>query len=438
MASAQQHRELELNPTFETRHGVEVFWQIPEHAKAILFIAHGARGRPSTYWDVHGHEGLPQHKAVTRSGLEKGFAVITIDSVEHCWSRSPVESNPDIANVEKILTELKGENAKLKDLHLTVLGSASGGTFVSALALKLKIFSAVLVIASSSDEALKTASKGSYPPTLFVHLKYDDETNNKVKEDIHALQSKDIPTDEIVAEPVPITPTTFSDNIEGLDAELSHKLQEALLSHNVINEHGFVVKKLHPPEAHQLLQSFNILPEDDSEGRRGFRHGRRGHRQAAEGQEGTEEKEGTEQDKPGPGRGRRGGLAEGEEGRPHRFGPGRRRRGICATGAENEGGEAAADADHEDDDDDEHHTTEVSEEQETAQAGAEHQAGGERGHRHHGAGRHGHGQGHRRGKPLKWEREVKKELFVAEGLYALTSNKSVEIFNWLDGKTWNK
>lgn len=70
-----------------------------------------------------------------------------------------------------LLLSVAGENESLKNLRLTVLGTASGGDFVSALALKLDVFAAVLVVSHGSEEAFKAASKGSYPPTLFVHLK---------------------------------------------------------------------------------------------------------------------------------------------------------------------------------------------------------------------------------------------------------------------------
>lgn len=107
MCTHQQQRPVELQPTSETRHGVQVYWQIPEHPKAILFIAHGARGRPSSYWDVDGHDGVEHHKALTQYALAQGYAVISIDSVERRWNSTP--ESPDVANVDKILNEWRGE-----------------------------------------------------------------------------------------------------------------------------------------------------------------------------------------------------------------------------------------------------------------------------------------------------------------------------------------
>lgn len=89
-----------------------------------------------------------------------------------------------------LLLSVAGENESLKNLRLTVLGTASGGDFVSALALKLDVFAAVLVVSHGSEEAFKAASKGSYPPTLFVHLPKEGSVGDRVKAEIKALQSK--------------------------------------------------------------------------------------------------------------------------------------------------------------------------------------------------------------------------------------------------------
>lgn len=296
-----------------------------------------------------------------------------------------------------------------------------------------------------------------------------------------------------MSEPVPVTPTFFSDAIDGLDQELSRKLHEALASHAIIDEQGLVTKKLEPAEVGHLLHSLDLLPEDTeiAEGaprHRGHGHGHghghhrgRGHRGAAaagagaageqvpleeeeeEGAEGTTTTTlgGTEQPhrRFGHGRGHRGApVVEGEDGQQeagHRFGPGRRRRADAAAGGGAKGEEETADDEQEqagtEEDEDEVDGQDVTE----AGAGGPgrgrgrggrgrhlHRGGfvgggegdGHGGHRH--GGHHGHRLGHR-GPPLKWEREIKKQLFVAEGLHGLTTSKAPQIFSWLDGSAWS-
>ncbi|KAJ7549463.1 hypothetical protein O6H91_07G090700 [Diphasiastrum complanatum] len=254
---------IQLLPTHEEREGVDVLWQIPDEPRAVLFIAHAGNGNPGTYWDHHPHYlhsyiGLQEHKLIVRYALSRSYAVIAVKSVKDYWQDWPPEASQDAINVKLILNAWLSEHG-LQDLPLTGLGAASGGNFLSVLALTVK-FSAIVVMISHGVTRSFEKSDGTYPPTLFIHMPKDTFTSRKVAGEIETLRSKGIPAKSIACSEFPVYPQAFVDHAPGLSFESAAKIYLKMITEGVISSQGLVIDSLRPSKVGNLLQSLDILP----------------------------------------------------------------------------------------------------------------------------------------------------------------------------------
>ncbi|KAJ7527570.1 hypothetical protein O6H91_16G061200 [Diphasiastrum complanatum] len=264
----------QLLPTHEKREGVDVLWQVPDQPRAVLFIAHAGGGNPGTYWDHHppnlnSYIGVQEHAKIVRYALSRSCAVIAVKSVKDYWQDWPPEASQDAINVKLILTTWLSEHG-LQDLPLTALGAASGGNFVSVLALTVR-FSAIVIMISHGVTRSFERSDGTYPPTLFIHMPKDAFTSKKVAEEIDTLRSKGIPAKGIACSEFPVYPQALVDHTPGFCFESAAKIYLEMISEGVLSSQGWVIEPLRPPKVGKLLQRLNILPVKMSDGLKAIR-----------------------------------------------------------------------------------------------------------------------------------------------------------------------
>ncbi|XP_002986311.2 uncharacterized protein LOC9648880 [Selaginella moellendorffii] len=254
-------------PTHELLEGVELVWQIPSSPpRAILFIAHPGCGSPGDFFPPHRDcarcKGLPEHSAITQRAIAARYAVVAIKSAKDYWQTWPLEASQDAFNVERIVDSWKNRHG-MANLPLVALGCASGGSFVSALALRIEFAALVIMISHGVTRAFQRATN-RYPPTLFVHMPKDSLTAAKIEREIRALQSKGIPTEEIACLDFPVTSEIFRGLLSSHGAS---KLFAALVIHGVINGEGFVTSAMQTSEIRELLQRADIFGEADEDER---------------------------------------------------------------------------------------------------------------------------------------------------------------------------
>ncbi|XP_078431746.1 secretion-regulating guanine nucleotide exchange factor isoform X2 [Wolffia australiana] len=175
---------VQFHPTVEIINKTEIIWQIPDSARAVLFLAHGCNGRAANFWDrspsCQNCVGLPEERLIALQALHQKYAILTISSSGRCWSFGKEERR-----VQNIIQWWVAEN-KLQELPLLALGASSGGYFVSSLAKDMKFSSIVLMISEGVFDSMSVLKE--YPPTLFVHMPKDRVRNLRIKLNMESLR----------------------------------------------------------------------------------------------------------------------------------------------------------------------------------------------------------------------------------------------------------
>lgn len=227
---------VDFDPVVELRNGVEFIWQIPDAAKAVLFLAHGCSGRASHFWDRSAGcakcIGLPEERRLVLHALSRRFSVLTISSAGKCWTMGKERS---VVN-DTIRWWVKKHN--LEKLPLVALGASSGGYFVSALATDLKFSSIALMIAEGVFDQIDITE--NYPPTLFVHMPKDIYRHKKISEYTEILRDKGVDVAEIECMEFPLSQNYLADTIPGLNEAVSTKLFKLFQEKGIIDKKGYM------------------------------------------------------------------------------------------------------------------------------------------------------------------------------------------------------
>lgn len=221
-----------LAPTVEFRNGTDLISQVPDSPMGVLFLAHGCNGRAANFWDKSPKckkcVGLPEERLLVLHALARKFAVLAVSSAGRCWNFG------EEVFIVKDIIEWWLAKEKLEKLPLVGLGASSGGYLISALATQLKFSSITIMIAEGLFGQMDIT--GDYPPTLFVHMPKDEERKQRIDKYIVLLKEKGINVAEIKCMEFPLSPSHFSDVIQGIDRATSVKL------FNLFKEKGFIDK----------------------------------------------------------------------------------------------------------------------------------------------------------------------------------------------------
>ncbi|XP_002963923.2 uncharacterized protein LOC9654235 [Selaginella moellendorffii] len=245
---------------------LDVISQIPPNPRAVLFIAHEGNGSPLTYWEPQPQQpnctGVPDHVAIVKHALSRGYAVIAIKSVKSFWQDWPPQASQDAHNVVSVLVSWTAQHG-LERAPIVGLGSGSGGNFLSMLALTIKFSALVLMVSPGLHKALeraKMAPASTYPPVLFVHMPKDQTTASKIHSHEQLLRAKAIPVAQVCCEEFPIAPFYFAAHIPGFGSDASTKLHAAMQAEGVIDGLGRVLSAPRPPDVCLMLEKFDVLP----------------------------------------------------------------------------------------------------------------------------------------------------------------------------------
>ena len=232
---------LALAGTYESSlGGAEAVWQLPPAAPiGIFFVAHGC-SHSATDFFPHSTScpsciGLPEELRVTRSALAAGYAVLAVSSQDRvfrrCWSFE--EDGPAVV---KAVGALKAKVPSLAAAPVAAMGASSGGAFVLQLPQLLPLKAVVSQIMAIPPQMLEHPSP--FPPTLFVHMSRDERTSAMVHRCVRKLRGGGSAAAQLLVRPLPITPTFFSDRIDGLDAAASKQVVDALASARLVGADG--------------------------------------------------------------------------------------------------------------------------------------------------------------------------------------------------------
>lgn len=244
-----------LAGTYEVIDSVETVWQLPEESqiKGLVLIAHGSCHGAIDWWPHTDTTpkciGLPEELRIVSALLAAGWAVIAMSSALRVGHRS-WDFRTDGPRVRQALQTFRTEH-KLNQFPLAGLGISSGGAFVQLLPQLMPIDCIIVQIMALPPRAinLKSMAVGSvsraYPPTLFITMKRDCDgpiraSTDNIEANIAALRDCDIRVSHVVAQPLPVTRTFFSDRIDGVPPEVSSCVRDALLEGALLDSAGMV------------------------------------------------------------------------------------------------------------------------------------------------------------------------------------------------------
>lgn len=174
----------------------------------------------------------------------------------------PAELSAEATRVANILKGWR-EIHHLTSLPFHAFGASSGGYFISILAHLVEFDSLVVMISSGVSMAFKTElmSGKPYPPSLFVHMPKDENTEAGVRHSLKLLKEKKVEAAELLCKELKVTPSFFSNRIPAFSMETSKNLYQVLNTSGMLTEENYLTTDGRSIKWYDLLEKNNILPE---------------------------------------------------------------------------------------------------------------------------------------------------------------------------------
>jgi len=116
---------------------------------------------------------------------------------------------------------------------------------VALLPFQMELAGVAVQIMAVPPDVLRQPARGGggrYPPALFVHMPRDERTAAYVAMDVAEIRAQGGEAEEWRAEPLPITPTFFSERIDEIDAGTSVEIFAALRGGGLIDGGGLLLE----------------------------------------------------------------------------------------------------------------------------------------------------------------------------------------------------
>lgn len=239
--------------------GVELVWQAPANASAVLLLAHGCSHRATDWWEAGPGcaqcSGMPEDTRLAGAALANGFFTVAATSADResgCWH--PADDGPlVVAALEELLLRERAQA-----LPRFALGASSGGAFVALLPFYSGTpFAALSIQIMALPPARLTAplpDKRLYPPSLWVHMPRDAHTAEKVAADVAALRSQGSVAEELEVQPQALTPLFLASRIRGVSPNSSMAAVQALQDADLLDQAGMLRADPRRSSWRQVLQ----------------------------------------------------------------------------------------------------------------------------------------------------------------------------------------
>jgi CubicO group peptidase (beta-lactamase class C family) len=259
---AMPARDLTLAARFETLpalptpredsvNGSRYRWLLPEVPRGLVFSFHGSGGSGD----------LPFRKAearrLTQLLLARGFGVVGLDSVNRVdrqWNPQFALTNPDVVNVQAILSRFRAEGRVGADTPIYCEGTSNGGGFCSRISALLGFRGQSLMISDGVQAVLAQARV----PTFWTLGRNDTVLApgaiDRARAAAESFASRGVPAELHLVEPSSVYPDRFA-RIEGVSVEQSRTLVAQLTAAGVLAADGRVLRTPSAAELRAQLSS---------------------------------------------------------------------------------------------------------------------------------------------------------------------------------------
>lgn len=225
-------------PREDSVNGARYRWLLPEAPRGLVFSFHGSGGSGD----------LPFRKAEARRFtqllLAKGFGVVGLDSVNRVdrqWNPQFALANPDVVNVQAILSRFRTEGRMGADTPIFCEGTSNGGGFCSRVSALLGFRGQSLMISDGVQAVLAQ----SRVPTYWTLGRNDSVLAagaiDRARGAAESFASRSVPVELHVVEPSPVYPDRFA-RIDGVSVEQSRTLVTQLSAAGVLAADGRVLR----------------------------------------------------------------------------------------------------------------------------------------------------------------------------------------------------
>ncbi|MGD9561517.1 MAG: hypothetical protein AB7F88_04900 [Pyrinomonadaceae bacterium] len=226
--------------TEETINGVNVLYYIPQDPVGIIFRLHGTGGSAqSTLSSV-------ESRLFSNDAVAAGFGIIALDSVDRTngeWSLGPPPNNPDITNIQFVISDFQQRGLMSPNERLFAQGTSRGGIFSSLVVYYLNFQADAIYIAYGANLIMPQTAV----PTIFCLAANDDQSmvgpegNQNAYNQVINLQSRGIHASYNLHQPSPVYPERFW-RIANLTVDDSRAIYNALKNNGFLDSRDFLIE----------------------------------------------------------------------------------------------------------------------------------------------------------------------------------------------------
>ena len=225
--------------TEETINGVDVLYYIPPTPVGIIFRFHGSGGSAqSTLSSI-------ESRIFSNDAVAAGYGIIALDSSDRVtgdWSFLPPPNNPDITNVQAVITNFLQRGIISSNDPIVAQGTSRGGVFSSMAAYFLNFKADAIYIGFAVDAVMPVTTV----PTIFCAAANDDQDlvgpvgNQRAHDQAVSLQNRGVMASFNQHPATPVYPERFW-RLANFTETDSHNIYNALKTGGFLDGRNFLI-----------------------------------------------------------------------------------------------------------------------------------------------------------------------------------------------------
>ena len=213
------------------------YYQIPSNPKGLVVVFPGCSRSGPGFWPEL--LGFPQDVSHTKQILAKGYAILVLTPVDvqtMCWSGQGADPSQAVSTI----TDFMKANA-LTGKPVYFLGASSGAGMMVRMqdslskmaGLPWRVLGIISEVGTNAE-----VGKSKFPPTVWVVMQRDAESQREAQSHVASLLARGIPAAFVVSPIRPITPTFFSDLMGSVSPAQSKAISAGMRTAGIVDASG--------------------------------------------------------------------------------------------------------------------------------------------------------------------------------------------------------